>query len=150
MEEQAVTWVRPGRVTGIEEMQSGRRLVSIDCPGVMVAAVGLGDREVIRDLALQGGMSNTDTGEEVYVVELEVLPEYMRVGVPVMVQVDEEDRFVIHLHPDALYGEPDLPPLMHLVCPAEQLGRWFSLVEGSVYECRCGVRWDVLVNPSDP
>ena len=69
MEEQAVTWVRPGRVTGIEEMQSGRRLVSIDCPGVMVAAVGLGDREVIRDLALQGGMSNTDTGEEVYVVE---------------------------------------------------------------------------------
>ena len=150
MEEQSATWIHPGRITDIEATRQGRRRVTIDCGGVTFAARGLEGREAIRDLVLQGRISNVDTGEEIYVVELEALPEYVRVGMAVMVQVDEEDEFVIHLYPDALYREPDLPPVMRLVCPEEQRGRWFRLVEGSVYECRCGVRWDVLVNPSDP
>ena len=144
MEEQAVTWVRPGRITSIEEMQSGRRLVSIACPGAMFAAVDLGERGVIRDLVLQGGMINHDTGEEVFVVGLDVLPEYVRVGMPVLVQADDEDEFAIHLHPDPLHREPYLPSALHLVCPAEQVGRWCSLVEDSVYECPCGATWEVL------
>ena len=60
-----------------------------------------------------------------------------------MVEVDEQDEYAIHLHPDALYQEPYLPNEMFLFCPVEQQGRWCRQGDEAVYECLCGAVWDV-------
>ena len=54
-------------------------------------------------------------------------------GAPVMVETDADDGIVTHLHPGALYQEPDLPRSLYLLCSADGRGRWFSKVDESVY-----------------
>ena len=138
------TWVHPGRITHVETAPGGGYRVTIDATNVRFAARNLAGRAVIRDLMILGKLENLDATDVSYVVDLECLQDYVRVGAPVMVETDADDEYVIHLHPDALYQSPDLPRVLYLVCPAEGRGRWCSNVDESVYQCPCGVRWDVL------
>ena len=138
VDEQRPAWVQPGRITGIETSPGGRYLVTIRS-----AARNLDQREVVRNLTPLTIISNFDTGLVSYTVELESLPDHMRTGGPVMVEVDEQDEYAIHLHPDALYQEPYLPNEMFLFRPVEQQGRWCRQGDEAVYECPCGAVWDV-------
>ena len=144
MNDPDTTWVHPGRITNVETMPGGRCRVTIDAANVRFAARNLAERAVIRDLVILGKLENLDATDVSYVVDLKCLKDYVRVGAPVMVETDADDEYVIHLHPDALYQDPDLPRVLYLVCPAEGQGRWCSNVDESVYQCPCGVRWDVL------
>lgn len=147
MEEQQPLWVHPGRITNIEPAPGGGYDVTIDSTRVAFAARNLDRRRVIRDLVLRGSISNMDTDEVFYTVEVESLPDQVRTGRPVMIEVneDEEDDPVIHLHPGSLYQELYLPTVLHLVCPVEQQSRWFRQTrDDSVYRCPCGETWDVL------
>ena len=114
-------------------MPGGRYLVTIRS-----AARNLDQREVVRNLTPLTIISNFDTGLVSYTVELESLPDHMRTGGPV--EVDEQDEYAIHLHPDALYQEPYLPNEMFLFRPVEQQGRW----------CRQGDEAVIRVVPAEP
>ena len=103
VDEQRPIWVQPGRTTGIEPSPGGRCSVSVDSATVTFAARNLDQQGVIRDLTLSPIISNMDTGEVYYTVELESLPDHVRIGRPVLVEVDQEDDHVIHLYPGALY-----------------------------------------------
>ena len=138
------TWVHPGRIKNLEPAPGGQYRVTIDSTSVSFAARNLSGRAVIRGVVILGKVANMDTEDVMYVVDVECLQDYVRVGAPVMVETDADDESVIHLHTDALYQEPDLPRALYLVCPAEGQGRWCSNVDESVYQCPCGVRWDVL------
>ena len=118
-------WVHPGRITAIEPAPGGAYSVTIDSTTVSFAARNLDQRGVIRDLTLWTIISNMDTGEVHYTVRLESLPVHARTGRPALVEMDEEDDHVIHLHPGALYQELYPPSILFLVCPAEPLSRWF-------------------------
>ena len=140
--------VHPGRITAIEPAPGGAYSVTIDSTTVSFAARNLDQRGVIRDLTLWTIISNMDTGEVYYTVRLESLPVHVRTGRRALVEMDEEDDHVIHLHPGALYQELYPPGILFLVCPAEPRSRWFRQKEYSVYECPCGARWDIF--PEDP
>ena len=148
MEERQPVRVHPGRITGVEPAPGGAYSVTIDSTTVSFAARNLDQRGVIRDLTLWTIISNMDTGEVHYTVRLESLPVHVRTGRPALVEMDEEDDDVIHLHPGALYQELYPPSILFLVCPAEQRSRWFRQKENSVCECPCGARWDIF--PEDP
>ena len=143
VEEQRPVWVQPARITGIVMRSGGGYLVTIRSTTVRFAARNLNQREVVRDLTRLIIMSNEDTDLVYYTVELESLPDHVQIGNPVMVEVDEEDDHVIHLHPDALYQEPYLPDDMYLYCPVEHEGRWRRQGDEAVYECPCGAIWDI-------
>ena len=128
----------------MEPSPGGRCSVSVDSTTVTFAARNLDQQGVIRDLTLWPIISNMDTGEVYYTVELESVPDHVRIGRPVLVEVDQEDDHVIHLHPGALYQELYLPHLLYLVCPEERRGQWCRQKDNSVYECPCGARWDVF------
>ena len=134
VDEQRPIWVQPGRITGIDTSLGGRYSVTIDSTTVTIAARNLDQQGVIRDLTLWSIISNMDTDEVCYTVELESLPDHVRIGRPVLVEVDEEDDHVIHLHPGTLYQELYLPDLLYLVCPEEQRGQWCRQKDNSVYE----------------
>ena len=138
------TWVHPGRITNVEVLPGGRHRIIINSTSVCFAARNLGEGAVIPDLVVLGKMFKMDTEYVSYLVDLDCPEDYVRMGAPVMVEVDADDEDMIHLHPDALYQEPELPRILYLVCPAERRGRWCSRIVGSEYKCPCGVRWDVL------
>ena len=144
MNDPHTTWVHPGRITNVETTPGGRYRVTIDSTTVCFAARNLAGRPVIRDVAVRGTLANMDTTDVSYVVDLDCLQDYVRVGAPVMVETDADDEDMIHLHLDALYQEQVLPEDLCMICPEEGLRRWFSKVDESVYQCPCGVRWDVL------
>lgn len=96
------TWVHPGRITHVETAPRGWYRVTIDAANVRFAARNLAGRAVIRDLVILGKLENLDATDVSYVVDLECLQDYVRVGAPVMVETDADDEYVIHLHPDAL------------------------------------------------
>ena len=86
-----------------------------------------------------------DTDEGYYTVRLESLPVHVRIGRPAIVEMDEEDDHVIHLHPGALYQKLYLPGVLFLACPAERRGSWFRQTgDDSVYGYPCGARWDIF------
>ena len=108
MEEQPPVWVNPGRVTDIETTPEGRPRVTINVRGPGFSARNLGLRGVIRDLIVYSMISDMDSADVTCMVEPESLPDRVRVGRPVMVEVDAEDEHVIHLHLDTLYTEPEV------------------------------------------
>ena len=145
MKEQPPVWVNPGRVIDIETTPEGRARVMINVQGPSFSARNLGRRGVIRDLIVYGMTSDMDSADVTYMVEPESLPDRVRVGRPVMVEVDAEDEDVIHLHLDSLHMEPDLPAVIHLFCPEERRGRKFRRSDAPVYRCPCGAaNWGVL------
>ncbi len=140
MEEQPPVWVNPGRVIDIETTPEGRARVMINVQGLSFSARNLGRRGVIRDLIVYSMISDMDSADVTCMVEPESLPDRVRVGRPVMVEVDaeDEDEHVIHLHLDTLCMDSDLPAVMHLFWPEERRGRWFRRADGPVYRCPCG------------
>ena len=76
MSEQRPIWVQPGMTTGIEPSPGGRYSVSVDSTTVTFAARNLDQQGVIRDLTLWPIISNMDTVEVYYTVELESLPDH--------------------------------------------------------------------------
>ena len=147
MQEQQPVWVHPGRITGIEPSSGRGYRVTIDSTKVTASVRDLDEQKVIGDLSLSASISNLDTDEIQYTLEMESLPDQVRMGRPVMVEVneDEDDGPVIRLHPGALYQELNLPGVLYLVCPVENQGRWFRQThDDSVYECSCGSTWDVF------
>ena len=141
------TWVHPGRIADVEILPGGQYRVTINSTTVAFAARNLKEEQaVVRDLELSARISYDDTDRVIHIADLEFLQDYLRMGAPVMVEIDEddEDEWVIHLYPDALFQEKVIPEELYLVCPAEGKGRWFSSVDKSVYRCPCGAEWDVL------
>ena len=116
MEEPPPVWVNPGRVIDIETTPEGRPRVMINVQGPDFSARNLGLRGVIRDLIVYGMISDMDSADVTCMVEPESLPDRVRVGRPVMVEVDAEDEHVIHLHLDTRYTGPVV-----------QTGRWPGL-----------------------
>ena len=82
--------------------------MTINVRGPGFSARNLGLRGVIRDLIVYGMISDMDSADVTCMVEPESLPDRVRVGRPVMVEVDAEDGHVIHLHLDTLYTEPEV------------------------------------------
>ena len=141
-----ITWIHPGRITAIENLPGGQYRVTIDSTTIAFAARNLKEEQAIaRDVELFGRISNDDTDHVIHIADFESLQGYLRVGAPVMVEIDadNEDEWVIHLYMDSLFQETVLPAELYLVCPAEGAGRWCSSVNKSVYRCPCGAQWDV-------
>ena len=142
-----ITWVHPGRITEVESLPEGQSRVTIGSTTVAFAARNLKEEQaVVRDVELLGKLNHMDSADMSYVMDLKCLQDYVRVGAPVMVEIDadDDDEWVIHLYPDALFQETVLPEELYLVCPAEGKGHWCSSVDESVYRCPSGAQWDVL------
>ena len=141
-----ITWVHPGRITNVENLPGGQYRVTIDSTTIAFAARNLKEEQAVaRDVELSARISHDDTDCVIHIADFESLQDYLRVGAPVMVEIDadDDDEWVIHLYPDALFQETALPEELYLLCPADGRGRWFSKVDGSAYRCPCGVLWDV-------
>ena len=97
-----ITWVHPGRITDVESLPEGQSRVTIGSTTVAFAARNLKEEQaVVRDVELLGKLNHMDSADMSYVMDLKCLQDYVRVGAPVMVEIDadDDDEWVIHLYP---------------------------------------------------